>query len=329
MTWETIHRLLAELDDDIVAQLAGDTRRWISAKPGETLDVGEDVSRRGGNSKDWVGPSGYSSPDVFRRIVAYKNHALGWHVARLCALRREPLPSACAVEGSALTTAWLHLIDPRWKSHRLDNVMFWMTESMASFREILNAMLLSYGATIESVSKQMQLDPEDVTMYEQLFFSIMDRKSDTVWLQQLVYPNTAMVEFYSSYVRNPEVRWLLRRAGHNHGPEHVLKLAGIMSSTRTPGEGKVSAEQLEAFLLSQALLMAQAGWANSGTDAGVLFHSRQLMTAAKMSGQDAGGGSTLFAELGDALLHEMNVVKLPEATNALRLRQIDAEAAES
>lgn len=320
MQWHVINHALNELPDEVVLVLSAQTRQEIRQKTPDSGARGEDATYHGGWHFEWATPDGRPHANIARKILAYRDLALGWKIARACARGGLPLPSALAGEGEALYRAYLYLLNPdRFADDAIETALFWHTPAMRGLARVLQGLLVAVDVTPTMAADALNLKPEHVRVYEHLFFNVTSRKADATWLQQHVFPNTRMIEFYQDYVQNADYGHLLQRAGLKNGAEHVLRLAGIAMDPLDAMSAANSAAQLEAYLLSTALLMAQNGWGNERDNAMAIFHSRQLMAAAKIGGEDTAAGSELLS-MGDTLRAELLATKKAEAHEAYILQ---------
>jgi len=320
MRFDVISATLDELPDSVVNILGGHFRQEIREREGERGVRGDDATYDGALPGQWQTPDGLLSPRNVRKMLAYKDLALGWKIARECAARRLPLPATLAWEGEAVYRAYLYALSPkRFPNAGIEEALFWASDAMRAQTHTIQAMLMANDTTRESIAHSLKLDEEVLMIYEHLFFNVSSRKADALWLREHVYPNTRMVEFYEGYVQSASFKQLLFRAGAKNGGEHVLQLAGVTSEPLDAMAAAASASQLESFLLTQGLLMAQNGWGNERSNATAIFHSRHLMAAAKMGGEDTQSGSE-YMGLSDTLFSEMLAIKSAEGDRALRLQ---------
>lgn len=316
MRWDTINHVLAELPDTVVLALSEQVRQEISTAEPDTCVHGEDQVFAGAQASDWRSVDGELDPHNVREILAYRDLQLGWKIARECAKRRIPLPGALAWDGEAIYRAYLYQLNPkRFPDKGVQKALFWKTKAMQSVANDIEAMLVCPDTTPESVADSLKLDVEHIRVYEHLFFNISSRKEDALWLRYHVYPNTRMVEFFDGYTKSVSFQQLLKRAGLKNGADHVMQLAGIATEPLDAMAAATSAAQLESFLLSTGLLMAQNGWGNENS-ATAIFHSRHLMTASKMGGEDTQAGAE-YMNMADTLWDEMIRIKRPQAHQAL------------
>lgn len=253
--------------------------------------------------------------------LAYTDLSLGWKVATACARARCPLPTALAAEDEVIFRAWCNQVNPRKYTDKAITVAkTWHTDPRFSktTKTDLHALLVAKGSTVSEVAQILKQPWDYVNAYQVLFFNIMGRKEDLAWLKQFVYPDTKMVEFYDDYLEQPQARQLLMRAGYNNGVEQVKQLTGMSTDPVSALGAAGSAQQMEAYVLASAMLMASSGWLNSQKHATAIFHARHLMTASKMGGQTTGDEAPM-ASISSTITEELLRVKKPEAERALRL----------
>lgn len=322
MTWQDIKDALNELPDSIVTALSGELRTDL-AFAGRDPGLPEhaiDYRRTAASSSAWNNPTGAIDLRIQRYILAYRDLRLGWRIARQCYLKKVPIPSCLAWSCEYVFRAFLYQVDPKaYCDDDLCEALAWETPAMRGTAVKIRACLTSRDATLEEVAKYLKLNVEALRIYDALFYNVSGRKEDGLWLSNIVYPNGRMVEFFENYANQADLDMLLTRAGFKNGIEHVLQLAGVSADPMDILDSSVSAQQLEAFLMAQGLLMAQNGWVNNQTNATAMFHARHLMTAAKMGGEDTTVGNE-YMGLGDTLWSEMQAAKKPQAEAALRLQ---------
>lgn len=223
--------------------------------------------------------------DVLRFIALYRDMEFGWHYARTAAAYNLPVAGA-ALHGDdeILYRAYLFCRDPqRFRSPDIAAALALATGAMQSTRLTLDGLLLAAGATASSAATELGLPVEGVAAYERLFFNVLDRKQDLAYLQHIVYPHGRMVEMVSGYFENAATHDIIRRAGFNNGPEHVLYLMGA-SNSAVESLTKAAPTQLEGLMMSYALLLAQNGALNHANLGGISA-ARQLLTAGKLGGE--------------------------------------------
>lgn len=125
---------------------------------------------------------------------------------------------------------------------------------------VIQGLLLVPGATWRSVARHVRLPVDVIMLYEQLFFNVLDRKNERLFISKLVFPQ-GRIGALANEVDRLDVRMVLRRAGYENGAEDVLWAAGI---TRGFPQGAMDAsrcaKELEEYILKTTLFMAKNGF---------------------------------------------------------------------
>ena len=142
------------------------------------------------------------------------------------------------------------------------------------------------NATIGAVSKLLKLDREVIAAYERLFFNVMSRRDDVLYIKNIVYPDGRMVELFDDYLRNEPLGRILTRAGWNNGTEDVLFLAGLRRPEllHKMANSQDMAKRLEGIYMANGMITARNGWLNQGSHANGLRDAKNLISAAKAGG---------------------------------------------
>jgi len=324
MNWSLIQDALDDLPESVIQVLSGQIRADLSSKQREvTPSRGVDHSKSGGRISDWTVPTGRGDVDVNRTIIPYKDLQIGWRIARECAEQGVEIPSSIAWNCEPIYRAWVYNMDPQGfgKDKPFKMALALQTGALSGIREKVKAAMLSQDASFSEISSHYNIDEEALRIFDNLFFSVSGRKEDALWLSNIVYPNSRMVEFYDNYTEQASLQSLLLRAGYKNGFEHVMQISGMSRDPLDTLEASVTAQQLEAVLMAQGLMMAQNGWVNNQHNATAIFHARHLMTASKIGGEDTMAGSE-YMSMGDTLWQQMLNVKKPAAEKALRMQNM-------
>ncbi len=249
---------------------------------------------------------GISDPGLVRFLTAYKDLQFGWTFARRMALNRRPMPPFLQERDQWLWRAYLYNINPKqYRDATLQRALCYMEPSWAKERAVLNALLMAHDNDIHRISRQTGEDPAVITAYELLFFNILDRREDHMFISSIVYPEGRLVEMYQHYVESERLDLILLRAGYNNGALDVLYFAGFPSYLLTQFAGKDTPSRLEAIIMSNGYILARNGWLNQGAAAAGLHGAKALIAAAKQGGgdeavspfHDRGSGALLMGEL--------------------------------
>ena len=244
------------------------------------------------------------------------NPAFGWFYAS--ELVRRGLEYSRSIEGDDhwLWEAYLHCLG----SNHIQEVSFAQDICERNGGEmeqaVLKGLLLGRDATVESVAEMMRYPVRVVGAYERLFFNVLDRKDDEIYIANIVYPHGRIVEFFDEHPRNTVLTDLIVRAGFNNGPEDVLYLAGLRSDMLANlQKGDVSAK-LEGLTIANGYVLARNGWQNQKRDSTGLSRAQALLASSKQN-HIPQMNSPFTVNIGESLLGELTKVKRQEAKDRL------------
>lgn len=276
-----------------------------------------------------------NSSQVNQFALCYKDLSFGWHFIKTFSESSKSLPG-CVINEETLIRAYNF---ERYGNRDLEVAQAIAIEtSIPQVRNTIVSLLFADEVTIDRISEIVNFSVETIRIYEELFFNIIDRKSDAMFIASIVYPETRAEEFSSNYLTNVDNSTLLKRVGYNAGIESVLALAGFKDSFLNFNAGDVasSTNKLESAIMSNAYFMATCGFLNSKDSVGII-NAKNIMAAAKHGGGDentfqetgvgvAPMGTIIINELMDAeqksigvrlertrKLQELEVIKAKEA----------------
>ena len=215
------------------------------------------------------GPAGDNAfDDTSFRIRTYMRPDCGWFVVeRLCAANMAfpifPEGKINRLFQARLWKMWPDLygdhpsIAPVIHAHSLH-----ADGSNLATRAVLNAALIAKDATIETVAAALGLPEKTVEAYEVLFFNVLDRRDDAMYLCKIVYPNHRLVELCDNYLEETSLDVLLLRIGYNRGLEAVLYAAGLKDNPTADMTATEAAAALEQAILSTGCGLVGAGLLN-------------------------------------------------------------------
>jgi hypothetical protein len=120
-----------------------------------------------------------------------------------------------------------------------------------------------------------------------LFFNIIDRKNDALFISHEVYPGTRFVEFQETYFTHTSIRDMVRRAGYNHRDTHMTAYLIGIGDRKFVGDlaGRPDREEeLSKHFMGNGLIMARANLLNHRSIG--LSRATTLMAAARQGGQN-------------------------------------------
>jgi hypothetical protein len=241
-----------------------------------------------------------------RFIIAYKDLSLGWKSAQL--LSNSDISFPCFLQGDDLWIfkAYLYCIDSKKFFNRaVAESRGLASNHMSRDNETIRALLISDDVDYKYIARKTSLSEDTVKAYERLFFNIVDRKQDYMFIKNVVYPDGRMVEMFDDYLKNEDLGKILMRTGYNNGAEHVLHFAGFKSGlVHSLANGNDMPAQLESLFMANGYLLARNGWINQRANAVGLHNARNILQASKQGGVEEQKPSP-FTGVADILSAEM------------------------
>lgn len=229
-------------------------------------------------------------------LSRYGRANFGYYIARQFAAAGMPFPIAVYKRDYWVFRAYLMLLDP-WRNYdrHIADAYHICNPPTGSpdLNKALRAMLLTANkftstGKIAEVALKTGLPKDTIEAYESLFYNILDRQDDLLYIAHLVYPNTRMVEFADDYFQSTPLGDLLKRAGYNHKDMDLTSyLAGI--GDRDYMARISAAENREAELskniMGNGLILSRANLLNQRSIG--MSRASTLLAASRQSGQQA------------------------------------------
>lgn len=232
-----------------------------------------------------------NSEEVNRFALCYRDLAFGWHFVKSFADNEISLP-ACVVNEETLIRAY--------NFERFSNRDMSVAQAIAietslpkNIKNTIISLFFAEDTDLDRISSIVGFSTEVIKIYEELFFNVLDRKQDAMFIAGLVYPETRAEEFNSSYIHNVDNGTLLKRVAYNSGTESVLALAGFKDNFLNYSDAANNTNKLESAIMSNAYFMAVCGFLNSRDSTGIV-NAKNIMAAAK----HGGGDENTFQEVG-------------------------------
>jgi hypothetical protein len=260
----------------------------------------------------------------------YTNWSMGWSLSQAFAGARRPFPIVLRGQDQWIMRAYMHglghydpVIQEAWALH--------MEPKLKSTADTLRACLIAKDFDLNVMLECTGLKADVVHAFEKLFFNVLDRKKDALYIRNMAYSKTKLVEMFENYVSNEDAGQLLIRAGFNSGMAAALELSGLSgrSAKQQAASAPQLAEQLEVIMFATAIQSFYAGFGSQADHAVAIERAKSLITAAKAGGVDNATGSPVAtSDLGDDLITQMasfHVRDKNERTAARATKFIDAE----
>lgn len=264
--------------------------------------------------------SPFHSAACDRFLAKYIKTDFGWYIATQFANHRKPFPMMLMFRDHWVNKAYLMRSDP-WKYFdRTILEAYHLATFVANKPHLgkhLKALLLSFGQVEDEDGQVHDIPPERhiarvakltkvpyrvVEAFEALFYNVVDRREDALYLAHEVYPDTRMVEFDEDYLKNSEHADLIKRVAYNHKDMDLTAyLTGIGDHTylRKLAASDNREADLTKFLMGNGLLLSHTNLLNQRSVG--MSRVSHLLAASRQGGQvqdepTIGGIASLFSK---------------------------------
>ena len=253
--------------------------------------------------------------DVNRFLCAYKDLMFGFRFVSALVMENIALPAY--VDNEALNKLYMYLK----YHHKDDNIIYTTSLHHPSCRNIENCIKASLfsNASFDEISEKLGLPKKVIEYYSDLFYNIRDRKSEALFIADIVYPETRMIEFDERYSKNEAFSTMLIRSAYNNGLDDSLYLMGLSSSSdvfKSNSTAVESATKLEASIMANGLFLARNGYLNQKNTG--LSSAKNILIAAKQSGMESSNSDDSLPS-GDFMWQALQDIKGPEKEHKLEL----------
>ncbi len=243
-------------------------------------------------------PCPFDQEEMVRFVRSYNEPNFAWLAASSLASTDAMLPIFPHGSDRWFYRCWLLLKDTSGQKYNEDfdpirEAFVWnqMPEHRPT-RELIEALLLCPGSTTARVASVLNIEPDVVEAYECLFFNVIDRRADSLFLRNVVYPDTKMEEMVQGYFEKANLGWVLRRLGYNYTMEDVLHFAGVRQTGYREGVTEAQAyAEFQQTTMANGCILASSGFLNFHTPVAGLAAAKTLATSANMGGKEQDGSA--------------------------------------
>lgn len=240
----------------------------------------------------------------------YGRLSFGWYIAEQFASRGMRFPVVMLGRDTWVFKAYLMLIDP-WKHYDKHVAEAYHMAQFVKGRPDLGtgmrAMIISATKDdpevhIQKVAQASGISYTTIEAFESLFYNILDRRRDSFYLANEVYPAGRGVEFADGYLNSATFGELMKRIGYNYQDLELTKyMVGIGDHTYMAklaategGEG-----ELARHIAGNGLLLTKANLLNQRSIG--MTRATTLIAATRQSGNQVeeptlAGIMTLFTD---------------------------------
>lgn len=209
-----------------------------------------------------------------RFLSKYIQTNFGHYIALQFANRRAPFPIVLTGRDLWVYKAYLMNMNP-WvyfdqhvaEAYHLSNC----AKDQPALIQALKAMLLTMKPHttaqqhIAEISVRTGVHVDTLDAFEILFYNVIDRQEDALYMAREVYPDTRLVELDENYMRNSTHADLIKRVAYNHRDMDLTAyLAGLGDHTylRKLSASEDREADLTRYLMGNGLIMAHSSLLN-------------------------------------------------------------------
>lgn len=221
--------------------------------------------------------------EVVHLMKCYSDLQFGWNLA-LALQDRIEFPSFLEGKDIFVWRAYLYL--QGIQDDIVQQALGIASEPDGLIKTKINTLLLSKETDIPFIAQRLGLPVDVVTAYEVLFFNILDRRKEHVFISNIVYPQGRLEESTPDYLKNVTLQQLMYRAGYNaKNIQESLYHIGVDDNPFKDFSKTSGAEALESTLMSNAVLLMNTGLLHHKSAA--ISRALGLMNARAMGGEGA------------------------------------------
>jgi hypothetical protein len=204
-------------------------------------------------------------------VQIHSDTAFGWHTAKTFAGIRQPFPMTVIGRDHWLFKAYLMHFNPTGYFDPSVLEAYHLSQLPGISAKLKSLLMTGLGkpinAHLDLVAEKTGIPRRTVEAFEILFYNILDRHKDGLYLSSLVYPDCRVVVFAEDYFKTTPIPDLLLRAAHAYRDiELISRLAGLDGASFVKElvalrDGDAEAK-LEKWIMGNALAMAQLGMLN-------------------------------------------------------------------
>lgn len=154
---------------------------------------------------------------------------------------------------------------------------------------LMRSHLICPEISYQQISRVLKVPIKCVRLFEELFFNVRDRMDEPAYINGVVFPETRMPIMRPGYGDREDPRLIVLRLAYDHGIGPAMAVSGQRSAMTQEHNSSDSALRVEGSIMSTALTQARIGIGSSHA----LGHARQMISAAKIGGQEQGNDGNI------------------------------------
>ncbi len=211
-------------------------------------------------------------------VRVHSDPAFGWNITRAFARARLTFPVTVIGRDHWLFKAYLMHLNPTDRFNPSVLEAYHLSRQPGTSGKLKALLMAALGLPtsphLNLVAEVTGIHRRTIEAYEILFFNILDRHRDGLYLSSLAYPAGRQVELDEDYFETTPIPDLLLRAAYNHRDfglvSHLVGQddASLVKELAALHDGGAEAK-LENQIMGNALVIAKAGLLNEQPSAGL------------------------------------------------------------
>jgi hypothetical protein len=215
------------------------------------------------------------------------------------------------------------------EDEELEEAVMYTLPSKRYFSDALKSYLLIENITFKEIADRTGVRESVIKLFEKLFFNTLDRRSEALWLANVVYPETRWPEAFDRYTANESFGMLLQRCGYQNGIDDVDFFVGMRKNAKLKdGDMLNAAKKMENMLMINGYLLATNGFVNQRDATGV-HSAKTIINAEKHGGNQSEVQDDFTESLSDSIFNRLDDYKEANIDGILTARdtigEIDSE----
>jgi len=261
--------------------------------------------------------SGETDRRLAKFLFGYKDVGFGWKLAQVFAKHGLPMPPVSEAPDEPLLQAYVYCRNSKHACPDFLQALSLTSRMRASASKTIRALLITKDVNIVDLGNSLRISPGALHIYQTLFFNVADRRSDVMYIRDIVYPDTRVSEMLRDQFHSDEVGDILLRAGYDNGQADVMHMAGIADSSELMMVAAAeSSKSFETLMMAQAAMFARNGWLPLSKQAPAINNARQLLAAGKIGGDTTNQNMDGPAMMGAAIMEDLRRTRMQQITNS-------------
>lgn len=261
----------------------------------------------------------------------YMRVSFGWYIAKQFADKRMMFPLEMTGRDAWVYRAYLMRLDPVgfFDQHIAEAYHFaHILRNKPQYGDDLRTLLLTLTSDhpvchMQEVARRTGIPYDTIEAFESLFYNVLDRREDRLYIAKQVYPDTRIVEYDDNYMKNATIGDLMKRTGYNYRDmelaEYLIGMGDRAYMARISSSENREAE-LAKHIMGNGLILTRTSLMNQPSVG--LNRTITLMAAARQGGSAA--EEPITSGMADILDSQLATVRVFSEGNLTRLLREDA-----